>query len=492
MILFFLSSGLFLGWSLGANDAANVFGTAVGTRMIQFKKAAIIASVCVVLGAVLEGSGATETLGALGSIDKLPGSFAVAFAAGFTVTMMTRLRLPVSTSQAIVGAIIGWNIYSGSPTDMNSLTKIVLTWVLCPVISAFFAIILYRITKHILENSQIHLLTMDAITRLALIIVGAFGAYSLGANNIANVMGVFVSSSPFQEIMIGDTIRISSIQQLFFLGGLAISIGVFTYSYKVMRTVGKDLFRLSPVTAFIVVLSHSLVLYLFASQNLRDWLLTHNLPALPLVPVSSSQAVIGGIIGIAIAKGGRNIQWSILGRISSGWVTTPVIACLISFISLFFMQNVFDQHVYQETVYSFPDIVIEKLQEEDIDGDYLELLAGMEFSNIRRLNRYLNTLGIREREDRARIRYYSAIREMEVSKLLLRQIPSDMLTTRQLQTLNSLKGRLFLYEWELYEALSNLTEEWQYREETPENLEYNEELRKLYKYLIDLFSLKRN
>ena len=51
--LFFLSSGLFLGWSLGANDAANVFGTAVGSRMIRFSTAAVICSVFVILGAVM-------------------------------------------------------------------------------------------------------------------------------------------------------------------------------------------------------------------------------------------------------------------------------------------------------------------------------------------------------------------------------------------------------------------------------------------------------
>lgn len=44
-IFLYLSSGLFLGWSLGANDAANVFGTAVASRMIKFRTAAIIITV---------------------------------------------------------------------------------------------------------------------------------------------------------------------------------------------------------------------------------------------------------------------------------------------------------------------------------------------------------------------------------------------------------------------------------------------------------------
>src|SRR5210317_2015451 len=107
MLLIFLSSGLFLGWSLGANDAANVFGTAVGTKMIRFKTAALISGIFVILGAVIGGAGASHTLGKLGSVNAIAGSFMVAFAAGFTVFWMTKLKVPVSTSQAVVGAIIG-------------------------------------------------------------------------------------------------------------------------------------------------------------------------------------------------------------------------------------------------------------------------------------------------------------------------------------------------------------------------------------------------
>ena len=123
MVLLFLSSGLFLGWSLGANDAANVFGSAVGSRMVRFKKAAIIAGIFVILGAVFQGAGASHTLGKLGAVDAIAGSFTVALAAALTVFWMTRLKVPVSTSQAIVGAIIGWNLYTGNVTDTTSLIK---------------------------------------------------------------------------------------------------------------------------------------------------------------------------------------------------------------------------------------------------------------------------------------------------------------------------------------------------------------------------------
>ena len=198
-ILFFLSSGLFLGWSLGANDAANVFGTAVGTRMIRFATAAAICSIFLILGAVVSGAGAAHTLGKLGSINALAGSFMAAFAAGLSVYLMTKAGLPVSTTQAIVGAIIGWNLFSGTATDGGTLATILSTWVICPLLAAAFAILLYKLVTWLLKAVKPHLLRVDAYTRLGLLLAGAFGAYSLGANNIANVMGVFVPDSPFTD-----------------------------------------------------------------------------------------------------------------------------------------------------------------------------------------------------------------------------------------------------------------------------------------------------
>ena len=129
MIWFFLISGLFLGWSLGANDASNAFGTAVGTRMVRFKTAAFVASIFVILGAVIEGAGPAKTLNELGAVNALAGSFIVALSAAVSVTIMTRSKLPVSTSQSIIGAIIGWNLFAGVPTDLNLLGKIVSTWI---------------------------------------------------------------------------------------------------------------------------------------------------------------------------------------------------------------------------------------------------------------------------------------------------------------------------------------------------------------------------
>lgn len=366
--LFFITSGLFLGWTLGSNDASNVFGSAVGSRMIRFRQAAIIASIFVILGAVIQGAGGSHTLGKLGSVDALGGAFTVAMAAGLSVFWMTKLKLPVSTSQAIVGAIIGWNLFSGNATDYKSLTKIVTTWVSGPILGGIFAVLLFLMFRYFLKKSKIHLVRLDGYIKYGLLIVGAFGSYSLGANNIANVVGVFVPSAPNIIIDFG-LFSLDGTQLLFLAGGISIALGILTYSKKVMMTVGDSLMKLNAETALIVVLAHSLVLFVFSSQNLSNFFVSIGLPPIPLVPVSSSQAIVGSIIGIGLLKGGKGIQLNVIGRISLGWVVTPIIAGLIAFISLFFMSNVFNLKVSENPSRFEKNEIVTKKDTNDIPID---------------------------------------------------------------------------------------------------------------------------
>jgi PiT family inorganic phosphate transporter len=313
--------------------------------MIRFRLAALIASVGVMLGAFFGGAGVTSTIGALGAVSAIAGSFTVALSAGLAVAWMSRSGLPMSTSQAVVGAIIGWNLFTGSPTDRTVLMQIVSAWVLSPVIAAAFAMLLYLLARWWMRRSRMHILTLDAYTRAALILVGAIGAYALGANSIANVMGVFVPASPFRDHGFGPLVRITGTQQLFLLGSIAIAVGIHTRSARTMTTIGGQIFKLTPMMALLVVLAHTLALLLFTSESLQSALHRIGMPAPPLVPVSSTQAIIGAIMGVAILKGGRGIHLGTLGRVLLGWVMTPVIAGVLSYVLLVFVQNVFEQQV---------------------------------------------------------------------------------------------------------------------------------------------------
>ncbi len=493
MTWFFLLSGLFLGWSLGANDAANVFGTAVGTKMVKFRVAALVASIFVILGAVISGAGAAHTLGKLGSVNALGGSFTVALAAALTVSWMTKLGLPVSTTQAIVGAIVGWDLFSGSLIDTGALSKIVSTWVISPLLTCIFAYLLFSLVRWFVRTIKIHILEVDLYTRLALILIGAFGSYSLGANNIANVMGVFVTANPFPDVNLFGILTLSGTQILFLLGGVAIAIGIYSYSHKVMKTVGSDLFKLSPIAALTVVLAESLVLFMFASERLESLLIKLNLPTIPLVPISSSQAVVGGVIGIALAKGGgRAINFKILGKIVWGWIVTPVTAGVISFFALFFMQNVFQQKVYEPIAYTISEDVHRKLMQMEIMDPGLERITGKVFLSGRKFKYVLKHITNLNSEQINEVIRFAEIDSLKIDSIVaMEKLSPKWFTYNQIQAVKKLHGKVFAHKWQLVDALSSLTDEWKFRDNTRHNRPYNRELAKKYEKLFEIFSISR-
>jgi PiT family inorganic phosphate transporter len=459
MFFFYLLSGLFLGWSLGANDTGNIFGAAVETRMLKFKKAALIAAIFITLGAVLEGGGPSGTLGRLGSVDALGGAFTVALAAALTITLIVRIGIPVSTSQTIVGAIIGWNMFSGRLTDYRSLITIASSWVVAFVLSGTIAAFLFHLAKPLVNRSKAHLLEQDVFVRYALVVVGAFGAYSLGANNIANVVGVFVPVSPFKDLDLGGFITISGVQQLYLLGALSIVVGIYTYSHKVMRTVGKDLFHLSPITALIALSAEAIVLFLFASRGLYNLLLSLGLPTIPLVPVSSTQVIVGAVVGIGLSKGGKNIRYNILARISIAWVAAPVLAALISFTLLFIIQNVFETKVQQETHYIFDRRSITKIAEEGFDTSTLSTVNGRSFSSERDIYRELQEHESLSRDDMLRIIKLSEIHRLKVDFAKLQNSGMhNRFTPNQLKRIEELNEQVYRHKWQLQADLAKEAE----------------------------------
>jgi PiT family inorganic phosphate transporter len=472
MFAVFLTSGLFLGWSLGANDAANVFGTAVGTRMISFKKAATFCGIFVILGAVISGAGAAKTLGELGAVNAIAGAFVVALAAAVTVYWLTVLGYPVSTTQAIVGAIVGWDIFSGALIDYGSLNKIVLSWIISPVLAGIFSALFYKVIAHLIKHVRVHMFLLDSLTRAGLLLAGIAGAYSLGANNISNVVGIFVPISPFADISFLGWFKLNAAQQLFLLGGVAIAVGVFTYGKKVMLTVGQGITEMSPVAALVAVLANAVVLFLFASQDLQTFLLGHGLPAFPLVPVSSSQAIVGSVIGIGLIKGGRGIRWRMLGEITGAWVATPIVAVLISFISLFILQNVFQQKTYIPVEYQMTAEAEQRIRAAGIRTDHLTDLQKT-YPNASQFQKALSQRVILNAREMNVVMAATEIDRMMVTSQSVNRANGSALKDDQKRALQKLWGKTFEHRWQIEKALAELSPEWRMK---PGDKEQNDKI----------------
>jgi PiT family inorganic phosphate transporter len=289
-----------------------------------------------------------------------------------------------------------------------------------------------------------------------LIVVGAIASYTLGANNIANVMGLFVSSEPFKGFS-SSFINLSGTQLLFLIGGLSIALGIYTYGYRVMVTVGNDLYKITPISGLIVVLAESFVLFLFSSQELERLLMSLGLPTIPLVPLSSTQAVIGAVIGVGFARGGAGINYKILGKIASGWVIAPVVAGIITFVALFFVQNVFEQKVINNLEYEINSSVIKKLNEEGINVDKLKDLSGHRFVNSKKFKENLNAISNFKENELVTIFNYSLVDSIKVdSTELIKYTKRLVFDDEEIEAIKNLHGKVFIHPFEFKDALKNI------------------------------------
>lgn len=301
-------AGAFLGWGLGANDSANIFGTAVTTKVVNYRTAVLVTGIFVVIGAVVNGGGGITHIGDYAydsGIVTTNAAFLVMLAAGITVMAMTVMKLPVSTSQAVIGAIIGGGLLKGQ-ADFAATIKFFGAWFLTPVGGLVIAFVVVKIVKLTIENKLTTFRFYNSFVKIGYLVAGAFGAYSLGANNVANVTGIFTGR-----------LGVLTTDQAVIIGGLSIAFGVLSYSRPVMSTVGKRIVPMTSVSGLIVVVSASMTVYIYALIG---------------IPVSTSQAVIGAIIGIGLNSGIDTINIRMLRNILLGWFATPSIACLISLL----------------------------------------------------------------------------------------------------------------------------------------------------------------
>ena len=172
------------------------------------------------------------------------------------------------------------------------------------MIMSFF---LYKVFQVILGTLTLNLLSINRVVKVGLLLSGAYGAYALGANNVANVTGVFVEAG------------LLSLRGAVWLGSLSIALGAVTYSKNVMLTVGAGLVKLDGFSAFIAVLAEAITVHIYAEIG---------------VPVSTSQAIVGAVIGIGMVMGMRTINNRTLMNIVAGWVTTPLVSGSVAYVMI--------------------------------------------------------------------------------------------------------------------------------------------------------------
>ena len=168
VLLFMIATffGIFMAFNIGGNDVANSFGTSVGAGTLTVTQALAVAAIFEVSGAVLAGAAVTDTIRSgivnIGELGVSPNQFiylmlSALAAAAFWLLFATKRGLPVSTTHAIIGGIVGSSIVLGiniggtdlafSTVKWSKIGEIAISWVVSPVLGGALSYVLYGLIK---------------------------------------------------------------------------------------------------------------------------------------------------------------------------------------------------------------------------------------------------------------------------------------------------------------------------------------------------------
>jgi PiT family inorganic phosphate transporter len=313
LVALVLLMGAGVGWSIGANDAANSLGTAVGSRVLTLRQAIVLICVFGFLGATLQGSHVARTIGkGIVPLDELDRNIALyialvsCFAACAWVVLATYWKMPISTSHSIVGAVAGAGLAAGAPIKWKMLGDIFVCWIFTPLGAAVLGYLFCLFFKSVFYDWLPRRYVRACLGPL-IVLGGCYVAYTWGANDVANAVGVISGAG------------VLSVNASIVLGGAAIVIGIVTWGYKVIETVGFEITRLLPVMAFSAQLASAINVHIYTVFG---------------IPVSTSHSIVGAIFGVGLVRGVRVINLKIIKEIIFCWLATPFISGVLSLIVL--------------------------------------------------------------------------------------------------------------------------------------------------------------
>ncbi|MBN1894545.1 anion permease, partial [bacterium] len=189
------------------------------------------------------------------------------------------------------------------------LRDIFLCWVLTPLGAAFFGYLFFKSLNRVFYK-WIPEAYSGKILRALIILSGCYVAYTWGANDVANATGLLNGSHIFDS-------RISLL-----IGGSAIILGILTWGYRVIETIGTRITHLGPLMAFCAQLASAVNVHIYTLLG---------------IPVSTSHSIVGSIFGVGLVMGARVIDLRILREIVVCWIATPLLCGAFSYVFVILM-----------------------------------------------------------------------------------------------------------------------------------------------------------
>ena len=317
---------LLLAFAIGAND--ETFASVVGVKRLSVRTAVIMGAIIAIIGGFFLSRAVGETLREDISPDldmmDYPIVISIFVAMAISLILASVFGLPISSTEAMVGAILGLSFALGKKVDwgMNGMGKVLLTWFTSPLLGFTISFLIMKLVNYILGKSiggfRQHE-KANTIFGVLLLVMVVWTGLSRAGNDINNAIAPLV---PFFT----DATRSEWYQNLPMLfGGLGLGAGLIVIGWRVLKTLGNEVVELTPESAFVTEGSAAIVVFTAVLIG---------------IPVSGTMVLVSSFMGAGVGMK-KPLNFKTIRMILLFIVLTPIISGVIAIACYFAIRGLF-------------------------------------------------------------------------------------------------------------------------------------------------------
>jgi PiT family inorganic phosphate transporter len=314
-----------LAFAIGSND--ETFASVVGVKRLSVRTAVIMGAVIAIIGGFLlsEKVGKTlrddispELFDPLVNSDQTPILISLYVAMAISLILASVFGLPISSTEALVGAIIGLSFAKGNPVvwGMQGMGKVLLTWTTSPIIGFTISFLIMKLVNYILGKTVTSFRKHDranSMFGILLLVMVVWTGLSRAGNDINNAIAPIVPLFQLEGEFTSWLTAGYWFERLpLLIGGIGLGLGLIIIGWRVLKTLGNEVVELTPESAFVTEGSAAIIVFLAVIIG---------------IPVSGTMVLVSAFIGAGVGMK-KPINMKTLRMIGIFVVLTPVISGL--------------------------------------------------------------------------------------------------------------------------------------------------------------------
>jgi len=317
IIIMFLIIAVVIAIAIGAND--ETMAPLYGSRILNMKQILILAAIFAILGAILLGEGVAKSVGGdillidyvATGVNQNAVVLTILISTAIWLILASALGLPISTTHATIGAIMGMGMLlgGGNGVDWDTILGMSMWWLLSPIVGFIVTyLVVIMLNRHKLKhlNGFQDYERSENIYALIILVVICITAFSRAGNDCSNAVGIVAG--------VGDDINLTA---LLVMTGFSLAIGIAVLGRIVIKNVGK-MTELRPSTAFAAQVPTAAVMLIGTIQK---------------IPLSGSHLLVASLVGLSKASNAPMKKG--LWKIVAIWLLTFPMSAILAIVLYF-------------------------------------------------------------------------------------------------------------------------------------------------------------